>query len=347
MARQRRLYVPQATYFVVNRFRDGPDVLAPNPAEPHGRDALRRIEANRERFEALLGYLCRRWCAHVLAYCWLPKAALLAVRIGVPPLERVMHTLRGLYSQHLRESGALEGPAFASRYTALMIDPDDYLLDVARHIFWSPVHAGLSRAPLGYEWSSVRTCIGEPDPASLCASTLRDALALRGQHSRHGFERFLTETPTPGFLRLLAHGSRLDHRIAGSSLFVRDARRSAARPRLRASQDASISWVASRLAMDPADITDRRYQQRSVMGRALVAWIVTCAGTASLTRAARWFGCDPSTLHRAVDRYSAAHPELFNERTVAEFIEAISSGGRSGGVAAESDRPPEGEGEGD
>lgn len=337
MARQGRLHVPYASYFVVNRFRDGPDVLAPNLAEPHGPEELRQIEANRERFEALLAYLCRRWCARVLAYCWLPKTALLLVRIGVPPLERIMHTLRGLHSQYLRASGRCSGPAFAGRYTALMIDPDDYLLDVARHVFWSPVHARFSRAPLGYEWSSARTCIGESDPASLCDSTLRDALELRGQHSRRGFAQFLTETPTPGFLRLLAHGSRLDRRIAGSSLFVRDARRRAARPPLRASQGASISWVASRLAMHPADITDHPYRQHSVMGRALVAWLVTCAGTASLTQAARWFACHPSTLHRAVERYSAARPDLFNERIVAEFMVAIASGSESGDAEAESD----------
>ena len=326
MARQGRLHVPHATYFVVNRFQPGLDVLAASPDRPHGPDELRRIDASRHRFETLLDYLRRRWCARVHAYCWLPHSALLVVRIGAPPLESIMHTLRGLYSQYLRKSGRWSGPAYAGRYTARVIDPEDYLLDVARHVFWSPVHAGLCKAPLGYEYSSVRTCLGEPDPAALCDATIREALKLRGEISRLGFARFLTEAPTPGFLRLLARGSRLDRRVVASSAFVREALRRAARRPPSVSRDAILSWAATRLGIDPSDIRSRSRRARSVEGRAFVAWLATCAAAASLAEVARWLECDPSTLHRAVDRYSAEHPALFNERTVSEFIAAASSG---------------------
>ncbi len=326
MSRPGRLHAPHATYFVVNRFTNDLEALIAHPGRPHGRDELNRIEASRRRFEALLSYLCKRWCARIHAYCWLPGSTLLLVRIGEPPLECIMHTLRGLYSQFLREQGRRPGAVYAGRYAALMIDPDDYLLDFARHIFWSPVHAGLCRSPLAYEHSSARVCVGEPDPASLCDATLRDALAQRGQVSRLGFSRFLTAAPTPGFLRLLAHGSRLDRRIAGSSMFVREARRSAARHSPLDSPTTIISWAASRLSIDPAEITGVRRRARSVEGRALVAWLATCAGTATLARVARWLRCDPSTLHRAVDRYSAARPELFNEKVLAEFAAARMAG---------------------
>lgn len=325
MPRPGRLHVPHATYFVINRFRDGLEALVASPARPHSREELHKISFNRGRFEALLGYLCRRWCARVHAYCWLPDSALLLIRIGYSPLESIMHTLRGLYSQFLRERGWCSGSVYAGRYTALMIDPDDYLLDFARHIFWGPVHGGLCRHPLGYEHSSARACIGEPDPASLCDATLSDALTQRGQRSRLGFSRFLTAAPTPGFLRLLAHGSRLDRRVAGSSMFVREARRSAARQPPTPPPAAIISWAASRLSLDSAEIVDVPRRAHSVEGRALVAWLATCAGTARLAQVARWFGCDPSTLHRAVDHYSTARPELFNEQVLVEFMGALLS----------------------
>jgi REP-associated tyrosine transposase len=325
MARQGRLHVPHATYFVVNRFQAGIDALAASPDRRHAADDLRRIDASRHRFETLLNYLRRRWCARIHAYCWLPQSALLLVRIGAPPLESIMHTLRGLYSQFLREKGRCPGPAYAGRYAAVVIDPEDFLLDVARHIYWSPVHAGLCRAPLGYEYSSARTCLGEPDPAALCDATIRDALRLRGQHSRIGFTKFLTEAPTPGFLHLLARGSRLDRRVVGSSAFVRETLRGAMRRAPSIPREAILSWAASRLGMDPSDIRNRSRRTRSVEGRAFVAWLATCADAATLGEVARWFDCDPSTLHRAVDRYSAAHPALFNERTVCDFIAAASS----------------------
>ncbi len=327
MARPGRLHVPHATYFVINRFRDGLEALVASPARPHSREELHKISFNRGRFEALLGYLCRRWCARVHAYCWLPDSALLLIRIGHSPLESIMHTLRGLYSQGLRETGWCPGLVYVGRYMALMIDPDDYLLDFARHIFWSPVHAGLCKLPLGYEHSSVRACIGEPDRASLCDATLFNALELRGEHTRLKFSRFLTATPTPGFLRLLAHGSRLDRRIAGSSMFVREARRNAARRPPAPAAATIIAWVASRLSLDAAEIVGFPRRSHSVEGRALVAWLATCAGVTTLAQVARWFGCNPSTLHRAVGHYAAARPQLFNEQMLVEFTRALPSSG--------------------
>lgn len=336
MARQGRLYVPHATYFVVNRFDPRLDILAPSAGRPHAPQEMREIGASRRRFETLLNYLCRRWCARVHAYCWLPHSALFIVRIGEPPLECIMHTLRGSYSQYLRGSGRCTGPVHADRYGAALIDPDDYLLDVARHIFWSPVHAGLCKTPLGYEWSSVRTGFGEPDPAALCDTTIREALRQRGEHSRLGVERFLKGTPTPGFMPLLARGSRLDRRIVGSSAFVHETRRRAALQPIRPSRDVFVSWAARRLAIDPAQITDHPRRAPSVEGRAFVAWLATCSGAASLTEVAHWFKCDPSTLHRAIDHYSAARPALFNERVVTECTKALMSGG-----IEESGVPPE------
>lgn len=326
MSRPGRLHVPHGTYFVVNRFKSGLETLAAHPRRTHDRDELRRIDTNRQRFETLLGYACRRWCVRLHAYCWLPDSALLLLRIGESPLECAMHTLRGLYSQYLREQSGCSGGVYAGRYIALMIDPDDYLLDFARHIFWAPVHAGLATGPLAYEHSSARACVGDRDPVPLCDSTLRGGLRLRGQDSRLGFSRFLTDTPTPGFLRLLAHGSRLDHRVAGSSMFVREARRHAARPPAAPAPATIITWAAARLSVDPAEITGVPRRARSVEGRALVAWLATSGGTATLATVARWFGCDPSTLHRAVARYSAAHPSLFNERVIVEFAAAAASG---------------------
>ena len=323
MARQGRLHVPHATYFVVDRFDPRLDILAPGPSLHPAPDGLREIAESRRRFESLLGYLLHRWCASVHAYCWLPRTALLLLRIGEPALERIMHTLRGRYSQYLRASGRSAGCAYRGRYGALMIDPEDYLLDVARHIFWSPVHAGLCKAPLGYEHSSARTGLGERDPAGLCDDTIHHALQQRGQLSRLGFARFLTAAPTPGFLRLLAHGSRLDRRIAGSSAFVREARRRAARPPPAVSRDAIVSWAARRLSIDASQITAASRHARSVEGRALVAWLATCSGTATLTEVARWFDCDPSTLHRALDRYASAHPTVFSGPAVAEFTAAL------------------------
>lgn len=342
MARQGRLHVPHATYFVVNRFAAGLDALAPSADRTDDVHTRRQMAAGRQHFERLLQYLIRRWCARVHAYCWLPQSALLLLRIGAPPLECIMHGLRGQYSAYLRAHRRRIGPAYAGRYAALLIDPDDYLLDVARHIFWSPVHAGLSRTPLGYELSSVRTCLGEPDPAALCDATLRAALRQRGLNARQGLQRFLTAAPSPGFLRLLAHGSRLDRRVVGSSAFVRSIRHRAERLPVAISRDALCEWATARLISEGTEDRGRTRSARPVALRALVAWLATCCGIATLAEVARWFRCDPSTLHRAIDRHTRLHPDLFSERNVATLAAAIAAGNLSRPSSAESAQAPSG-----
>ncbi|MGH8229278.1 MAG: transposase [Steroidobacteraceae bacterium] len=335
MARHGRLHVPRATYFVVDRFRPGLDALVASPRQPHSARALQQIAARRERFESLIRYLAGRWCAHLHAYCWLPDAALLLLTIGEAPLEHLMHTLRGLYSQRLREEdsrASVGAPIHAGRYSALLVDPEDYLLDFARHIFWSPVRAGLCKTPLGYELSSARESLGTQDPGArpLCDSTLATALAQRGQHSRLGFARFLDQAPSPGFVRLLARGSSLDRRVAGSTAFVRQVKQAASRAPTPLDRESIIAWTAARLAIAPESITGRSRSAPCVRGRALVAWLATCSGAATLSEVARWLRCEPSTLSRAIAHHAAENPELFSEAAVGEFAAAMAAG-RLGG----------------
>jgi putative transposase len=344
MARQGRLHVPNATYFVANRFRPGLEVLVATPHRSHTNEDLRRIDANRKCFEALLAYVCTRWCARVHAYCWLPDAALLLIEISHVPLETILRGLRGPFSHALRARTDIELPLYAGRYHTLLVDTEEFFLDFMRHIFWTPVNARLCQHPLAYEHSSARVCIGEPAPAFLDPTAAVAEMAARGIGSRPSFLRFLNSAPSPSFASLLAHGSRSDQRVAGGVMFVREARQRAHRAGHPIDLDAIIGWVSRRLGIAAGEIVERPRNRRAVEARAFAAWLSTCTGAATLSEVADRFSCSPSSLHRAIRHYARLRPRLFNPGVLAEVHEALAAEGvRTGGASEPDDGATRGE----
>lgn len=338
MARPGRLHVREATYFVVDRFRPDLDVLVPAPQRRNDSTHIRRAERNRSRFETLLDYACRRWCARVHAYCWTPDSALLLVQVSHVSLERVMHSLHGPFSHFLRGRG-VEVPVYTERYRALLIDAEEYLLDFVRHIFWAPVKVGLCQAPLAYRYSSARVSAGDEAPAFLDTKTVAAALAASGFGSRTAFMRFLLHRPTPGFPGLLAHGSQYDQRIAGGLRFVQKMQQQSLVVPHMPNIEAVIGWVSERLGLAVDRIVGQSRYHVPVEARALVAWLATCAGPVSLPEVARHLSCGPSSLHRAIQHYLRIHPSLFNYETLRQFERSVSaSGADSPGVATDTDR---------
>ena len=47
-----------------------------------------------------------------------------------------------------------DGPLFRGRYKAIVVDRDNYLLQVSRYIHLNPVVADLCELPEQYKWSS-------------------------------------------------------------------------------------------------------------------------------------------------------------------------------------------------
>jgi hypothetical protein len=305
------------------------EILVADPHKAHSATELDRIAARRGVFEEQVCRILHRWGAQAQAYCWLPSAALMIVRISQAPLEGIMRSLHRAFSGYLHQVG-IAGHPYSVRYRALLLDPDELLLDFARHIFQAPLVERMCSNPLYYAHSSVLACFSR-SPAPLVAhSELSRALARRGFSTVQGLERFLTERPTTGFPALLRHGSSQDCRIAGGPSFVRNTRQKSRQAALIGEHDPVLEWVIDlvRVRLAPAN-GGASYEQ--ALARALTAWLVSCSGVASLSQVARWFHCGKSTLHRGIERYSKIRPECFCEATLASFSEFLEKCLRSTG----------------
>lgn len=152
MPRPLRIEYPGAWYHVMNRGLEHREIFA-NPSD--GRQFLN-----------LLAEACSLFEAECHAYCLMPNHYHLLLHTPQGNLSQLMKRLSGVYTQRFNLSNERDGPLFRGRYKAVLIDADNYLLQVSRYIHRNPVAAGLIPQPENYRWSSYRgylTPSGAPD----------------------------------------------------------------------------------------------------------------------------------------------------------------------------------------
>jgi putative transposase len=140
MARPLRLEYPGAVVYVSGRTR------ARSVAFRDGRD--------RDRFLTLLGTVGpeERWTIH--GYSVLRDRYELLIETPAGGLSHGMRSLVGRYTQLFNRRHGREGRLFEGRFRSILVQKETYLRDLARHLAWSSVRAGLARRPEGWRWSS-------------------------------------------------------------------------------------------------------------------------------------------------------------------------------------------------
>lgn len=75
-----------------------------------------------------------------------------------------MRQLNGVYTQRSNRRHNRVGHVFQGRYKAILVQRDDYLLELARYVVLNPVRAGMVKGPRDWPWSSYGSMIGKTSP---------------------------------------------------------------------------------------------------------------------------------------------------------------------------------------
>jgi REP element-mobilizing transposase RayT len=75
-------------------------------------------------------------------------------------MSQVMHFINGSYTTYINRKRGRVGHLFQGRYKAILIERDQYLLELSRYIHMNPVRAGLAKRPEEYPYSSYGVLIG-------------------------------------------------------------------------------------------------------------------------------------------------------------------------------------------
>lgn len=74
-------------------------------------------------------------------------------------LSKGMRQLNGLYTQRFNKRHKRVGHLFQGRYKAILVDKDNYLLELCRYVVLNPVRAKIVKDPRDWRWSSYQATI--------------------------------------------------------------------------------------------------------------------------------------------------------------------------------------------
>lgn len=180
MARPLRLEFPGALYHLT--------------ARGNARAHIYQDDHDRQEFLDLLGSVCDRWNWRVHAYCLMGNHYHLVVETPEPTLSRGMRQLNGVYTHAFNRRHRKVGHLFQGRYTAILADKDQYLLELARYVVLNPARARMVKSAGQWPWSSYRATIGRAaSPGWLTTDWLLSQFATRRAEARRRYIRFIAE----------------------------------------------------------------------------------------------------------------------------------------------------------
>ena len=154
MARPLRIEYPGAVYHATSRGNARRNIFAD--------------DQDREIFLFVLDSVIKKynWLCH--AYCLMDNHYHLMIETPDANLSIGMRQLNGVYTQRYNRRHNEPGHIFQGRFKAVLVDKENYLLELCRYVVLNPVRAGIVERPEQWNWSSCQATAGlKPVPKYL------------------------------------------------------------------------------------------------------------------------------------------------------------------------------------
>ncbi len=86
------------------------------------------------------------------------------------PVSKIMQQVGGSYAAYFNKRHDKKGHLFQGRFKDIIVDKENYLLELSRYVHLNPVKAGFSIRPEEHKWSSYGVYIGEHKDALVTTS---------------------------------------------------------------------------------------------------------------------------------------------------------------------------------
>jgi REP-associated tyrosine transposase len=246
---------------------------------------------DRNTFLSLLENTVKRhdWYCH--AYCLMSNHYHLLIETNTPSLSKGMKYLNGTYTQCFNRKNNRVGHIFQGRYKAILVQKDNYLLELSRYIVLNPVRARMVRSAREWPWSSYRGTAGFIDAEPwLTTDWILSAFGKMKKVSQERYRSFVREgknQPSPW--------ERLTNQIyLGSDEFVEDMQ-------CKLDPDQSLKDIPKSHKQSPPKPLSyyrERYEvKKEAMARAYLS------GHYTLEEVGDWFGVSYTTVSRAVGSF--------------------------------------------
>ena len=105
-------------------------------------------------FVDLLKDATELWDVRIAAYCLMSNHYHFLIHTPKGNLSRCMRHINGVYTQRFNRNHGVDGQLFRGRFKSILVDGDDYLLELVRYIHRNPLRAGVEESLGKHPWSS-------------------------------------------------------------------------------------------------------------------------------------------------------------------------------------------------
>ena len=178
-----------------------PDALYHVTARGDRREDIVEDDTDRQAFVDILGQVVIQLNWLCWAWCLMDNHYHLLIQTPDANLSKGMRQLNGVFTQTSNRRHNRAGHLFQGRFKAILVDEDNYLLELARYVVLNPVRAGMVKRPDKWAWSSYRASMGlVPSPDFLAVDTLLALFGRRRSVAQARYAKFVAEgikAPSP------------------------------------------------------------------------------------------------------------------------------------------------------
>lgn len=190
------------------------------------------------------------------------------------PLSRIIQNLSFRYTRFINQQIKQFGHLFQGRYKVILIDVDNYLLELVRYVHTNPIRAGMVKSPERYTWFSHSAYLGKVRGAwlsitsvlSQCASTEQKAITL--------YREFIHTDKDDVNPKEFQKGN-VEGRILGTDRFIEEALAKAAQNRFnKVTLSQVLSVICTQYLSKQKDMQNNSRQRQLTEARAVAPLIV-------------------------------------------------------------------------
>ncbi|TKB46044.1 REP-associated tyrosine transposase [Thalassotalea mangrovi] len=148
-----------------------------------------------QMFLTVLTHVCNRFNWIIHAYCLMPNHYHLLLETPEPNLSTGMRQLNGVFTQKFNWRYKRQGHLFQGRYKAILVQRENYFLELCRYIVLNPVRAkGLVSRLDEWRWSSYLSTIGKiSSPNWLATDKTLSLFASNRAAATLQYQRFVSQ----------------------------------------------------------------------------------------------------------------------------------------------------------
>ena len=206
MSRPLRIEYPNAWHHVMNRARRGHDLFV-----------------NKEDYNDFLGLLqetAEMFNIKISAYCLMPSHYHLLIQTPEMNLARCMRHLNGVFTQRYNIRHGCDGTLFRGRYKSILVEEDNYLLQLIRYIHRNPVRAGIVEKLDLFQWSSHKGYVSKAKKWNwLHKGFILSMLTSEKSQQIKNYKKFVSIEDTEEIIRVLER--KYLPAMLGSEIFIK------------------------------------------------------------------------------------------------------------------------------